>query len=160
MPGLLIILVFFLASCQASQVSLPSPASQANLPFSNRNNYNCSDFATQQEAQAVLDADSRDPHRLDGDSDGLACESLPKGEAQTVNRTQPQITMGQSFPLDNEIATLPTCDVKSGSVYDGDTLRVLCNGTEFKIRFACIDAPEANAMKLSRDRYSPKQTIG
>ena len=37
---------------------------------------------------------------------------------------------------------LPTCTVKPGSVYDGDTLRVLCDGQETKIRFACIDAPE------------------
>ncbi|MGK7955707.1 MAG: thermonuclease family protein, partial [Crocosphaera sp.] len=40
------------------------------------------------------------------------------------------------------IANFPTCTVKPGSVYDGDTLRVLCNGQESKIRFACIDAPE------------------
>jgi excalibur calcium-binding domain-containing protein len=41
----------------------------------------CSDFDYQEEAQAVLDADPRDPHRLDGGSDGpadgVACESLP-----------------------------------------------------------------------------------
>ncbi len=41
-----------------------------------------------------------------------------------------------------QIAKLPTCTVKPGSVYDGDTLRVFCNGQESKIRFACIDAPE------------------
>ena len=33
--------------------------------------------------------------------------------------------------------------VKDGSIYDGDTLRVLSSDNqEFKIRFACIDAPE------------------
>lgn len=37
----------------------------------------CSDFDTQAEAQAVLDETSGDPHRLDGDGDGVACESLP-----------------------------------------------------------------------------------
>jgi len=41
------------------------------------NIYNCADFSTQEEAQSVLDADSSDPNRLDGDSDGIACESLP-----------------------------------------------------------------------------------
>lgn len=40
---------------------------------------NCDDFATQEEAQAVLDADPSDPHGLDGDGDGIACESLPSG---------------------------------------------------------------------------------
>jgi competence protein ComEC len=38
---------------------------------------NCSDFDTQAEAQACLDADPTDPFNLDGDNDGLACESLP-----------------------------------------------------------------------------------
>ena len=38
--------------------------------------YNCGDFASQAQAQAVLRADPRDPNRLDGnDNDGLACES-------------------------------------------------------------------------------------
>ncbi|MBK1669306.1 hypothetical protein CKO28_14810 [Rhodovibrio sodomensis] len=38
----------------------------------------CGDFATQAEAQAFYeDAGPGDPHRLDGDGDGRACESLP-----------------------------------------------------------------------------------
>lgn len=42
----------------------------------------CSDFATQAEAQALVVAaggPSRDPHRLDSDKDGVVCESLPWG---------------------------------------------------------------------------------
>ncbi len=43
----------------------------------------CSDFDFREEAQAVLDADRSDPHRLDGGpdgaGDGVACESLPSG---------------------------------------------------------------------------------
>ena len=41
--------------------------------------YNCSDFDTQQEAQQQFEADGgpeRDPHGLDADGDGIACESL------------------------------------------------------------------------------------
>jgi Excalibur calcium-binding domain len=37
----------------------------------------CSDFASQAEAQAHLRADPSDPDGLDGDSDGIACESNP-----------------------------------------------------------------------------------
>jgi endonuclease YncB( thermonuclease family) len=37
--------------------------------------YNCPAFASQAQAQAVLRADPRDPNRLDGDRDGIACES-------------------------------------------------------------------------------------
>lgn len=40
---------------------------------------NCGDFGSQQEAQAVLDADPSDPNGLDGDYDGVACESLAPG---------------------------------------------------------------------------------
>jgi len=40
--------------------------------------YNCSDFSTQAEAQAVLNqTPGADPHRLDSDGDRVACESLP-----------------------------------------------------------------------------------
>lgn len=40
----------------------------------------CSDFATQAEAQAFFEAHGgpdRDPHGLDRDGNGIACESLP-----------------------------------------------------------------------------------
>lgn len=43
--------------------------------------YNCSDFATQPEAQAFFEkvgGPGNDVNRLDGDKDGIACESLPK----------------------------------------------------------------------------------
>lgn len=39
--------------------------------------FNCSDFATQEDAQTTLRMDPTDPHGLDGDGDGIACESLP-----------------------------------------------------------------------------------
>mgnify|MGYP004417321527 CR=1 FL=1 len=44
-------------------------------------NYNCSDFATNPEAQSFflkVGGSNRDLNRLDGDKDGNACESLPK----------------------------------------------------------------------------------
>lgn len=45
--------------------------------------YDCSDFRTQDEAQDVFEhckfGKGNDPHRLDGDDDGVACESLKKG---------------------------------------------------------------------------------
>jgi Excalibur calcium-binding domain len=39
--------------------------------------YNCPDFASQADAQAVLRADPTDPNRLDADKDGIACETRP-----------------------------------------------------------------------------------
>ena len=41
------------------------------------NRYNCPDFRSQAEAQAVLRSDPSDPNRLDGDRDGVACEGTP-----------------------------------------------------------------------------------
>ena len=41
--------------------------------------YNCSDFETQEEAQSVMDECENkgvDVHRLDGDGNGVACQSL------------------------------------------------------------------------------------
>ena len=38
--------------------------------------YDCSTFDTQEQAQTVLESTPGDPHRLDGDDDGEACESL------------------------------------------------------------------------------------
>jgi Excalibur calcium-binding domain len=47
------------------------------------NVYNCSDLATQSEAQEVYDTcntpENRDRHGLDRDGDGVACQSLPAG---------------------------------------------------------------------------------
>lgn len=44
--------------------------------------YNCDDFSTQPEAQNFFEkvgGVGNDLNRLDGDKDGVACESLPKG---------------------------------------------------------------------------------
>ena len=40
--------------------------------------YNCSDFLTQSEAQKIYEKCGTDVNRLDGDKDGIVCESLPK----------------------------------------------------------------------------------
>lgn len=57
----------------------PAPAPSSNPTPSSGGDLDCSDFATQQEAQAVLDADPSDPNGLDGEGDGVPCESLPGG---------------------------------------------------------------------------------
>ena len=60
--------------------SLPtSPSSEpAPEPASTpTGDLNCSDFATKEEVLSVLDKDPSDPNHLDGDGDGVPCESLP-----------------------------------------------------------------------------------
>lgn len=39
--------------------------------------YDCGHFETQKQAQYVLENTAGDPHRLDADDDGVACETLP-----------------------------------------------------------------------------------
>ncbi len=39
----------------------------------------CADYATQEQAQAVYNADPSDPNGLDADGDGIACETLASG---------------------------------------------------------------------------------
>ena len=59
---------------QPTPIATPQPAEDE---FQDRN---CSDFTTWQEAQDFFSSEggpSQDPHRLDGDGNGVACESLP-----------------------------------------------------------------------------------
>ena len=54
----------------------PEPEPAAELPSCVETDCDCGDFESWQQAQAVLQAFAGDPHRLDGDGDGEACESL------------------------------------------------------------------------------------
>ncbi|MET9395586.1 excalibur calcium-binding protein [Streptomyces sp. NPDC006624] len=50
----------------------------------------CRDFAFQEDAQAVFDADPSDPYRLDedqGPDDGIACEALPRRDTGIISPT-------------------------------------------------------------------------
>lgn len=49
-------------------------------PLPDDGDYDCGDFDTQAQANAVLDRSPDDPHDLDADGDGEACESLPRYE--------------------------------------------------------------------------------
>lgn len=63
---------------QQPTTASPTPTTTTgNLPACTQSDCDCKDFKTQTEAQRVLDAFSGDPHKLDGDKDGVACESLP-----------------------------------------------------------------------------------
>jgi micrococcal nuclease len=64
------------SASQPSQSSHSSSTETSDLPGCVNGDCDCSDFQTHATAQQVLEADSGDSHRLDGDSDGVACESL------------------------------------------------------------------------------------
>jgi hypothetical protein len=46
--------------------------------------FDCEDFQTQEEAQAVLDEDAADPNNLDPNQDGIACALLPSSDDQAA----------------------------------------------------------------------------
>lgn len=62
-------LVLLISVAVAALASLSSPSAAVAV------DYDCADFSNQAEAQGYLSPG--DPHGLDGDYDGIACESLP-----------------------------------------------------------------------------------
>lgn len=64
-----------LADLAASMTEVPTSGFNLLAYIAQGDAYNCGNFHSQAEAQAVLKADPRDPNRLDTDRDGIACES-------------------------------------------------------------------------------------
>ena len=65
------------AAAPTPPIASPAPAvTPSSLPACVAGDCDCGNFATWEQAQAVLNAFPGDPHRLDGDNDGVACESL------------------------------------------------------------------------------------
>jgi micrococcal nuclease len=66
--------------CSGSEPESPA-ASQSAIPGSGGDsNLDCASFETHEEAQRVLEQDPTDPHYLDGDGDGVACEELAENQ--------------------------------------------------------------------------------
>ncbi|QSF56709.1 excalibur calcium-binding domain-containing protein [Nocardioides sp. zg-1228] len=118
----------------------------------------CGDFASQAAAQHFfLGAGAGDPHRLDDDGDGVACESNP---CPCIGRgtTSPQQHAGNSQQQG------PRTYRETGDVVritDGDTLRVrLRSGAHVSVRMLGIDTPErgrcgADAATANLRRLAP-----
>jgi endonuclease YncB( thermonuclease family) len=100
----------------------------------------CGDFATQAEAQQFFlnaGGPQSDPHRLDAEGDGVACESLPCPCSTSTGGGG-----GSTAPA--AAATL-TQRAKVLKVIDGDTVDVrLKNGRKKRVRMIGIDTPEVH----------------
>jgi hypothetical protein len=75
-----VLLALLTVATPAAAQDLTSPGFDPAAYIGQGNAYNCSDFASQADAQAVLRADPTDPNKLDTDRpkpDGIACESNP-----------------------------------------------------------------------------------
>jgi Domain of unknown function (DUF4352)/Excalibur calcium-binding domain len=62
---------------EGEQWKLDEQISAQRVGGGSNESLDCDDFATQEEAQRVLEQDRSDPNYLDSDGDGVACESLP-----------------------------------------------------------------------------------
>ena len=69
---------------------------------------NCEDFASQAEAQVVLDGNPSDPNGLDADDDGQACEEFTYGTSGQV-ATPPAggVATGDGSTADADAGVLP-----------------------------------------------------
>jgi endonuclease YncB( thermonuclease family) len=106
----------------------------ASTPSASAQDRDCSDFSTQAAAQQFFNAAGPgDPHRLDGDDDGVACETLPC----------PCATGGGGGGSPGPRAQRIRARVLE--VTDGDTLKVRAFGTRrsrYDVRLIGIDTPE------------------
>lgn len=90
-----LLLVLTLSGCDQGEY-FDTPTAEGLPPCVN-SDCNCSDFATQAEAQATFDSFEGDPFNLDGDGDGFVCESLPGASAPPVavdSSSNPHLTFG------------------------------------------------------------------
>jgi hypothetical protein len=63
--------------CLGSEPESPATSQSASPESGVDSNLDCASFDTHEEAQRVFEQDLSDPHYLDGDGDGVACEELP-----------------------------------------------------------------------------------
>ena len=129
--------------CAAATASIAIAA----VPASAVVDRDCGDFASQQAAQMFYlqaGGPSADPHGLDSEGDGVACESNPApyyygttlpGSGGTPPTTTDPVGTSSGGPS----TTTSTSGAKLGYVVDGDTIR-LANGQY--VRLIGVDTPE------------------
>jgi endonuclease YncB( thermonuclease family) len=119
--------------------ALAAPSSDP--AFAQATDKDCADFSTQAAAQDHFIArggPAQDPDRLDADSDGIVCETLPC----PCNHNSTPSTGGP--PADESAREAPTRRAaRITSVVDGDTVKVrLRSGRRLTVRLIGIDTPE------------------
>jgi endonuclease YncB( thermonuclease family) len=117
-------------------MALPSPAAATATA-----DVDCPDFANQAAAQSHLIAHPGDPDGLDGDHDGVACESLPcpcAGDGAPAPAPAPAPAAAPA-----PVASAQASTARVVRVVDGDTLEVrLTTGQTVTVRLIGIDTPE------------------
>ncbi|WP_319804146.1 thermonuclease family protein [Nocardioides dongkuii] len=106
----------------------------------------CADFATQRAAQIFFlnhGGPQNDPHGLDSEDDGVACESNP---CPCYYGKTPPGGGGDSNPPPSTPEPLKRNQAKVIRVVDGDTVnvRILPRGPKVSVRLIGIDTPEVH----------------
>jgi endonuclease YncB( thermonuclease family) len=121
------------------------------VPSASAQDRDCGHFSTQAEAQAYfisLGGPTHDPDRLDGDSDGIACEALPcpcgSGSGAAPPPTPTVVAPPTATPPPtSQPAAATRRSARVVRVIDGDTLRVrLSSRRQITVRLIGIDTPE------------------
>jgi endonuclease YncB( thermonuclease family) len=121
-------------------LALTAASAGAGANFVDRD---CADFSTQAAAQNFFLANggpSSDPHQLDADHDGIACESNPCPCNYSTTPTTPPTT---TTTIPTTTTPLPPAHrLTVARVVDGDTLDVSDGSTIITVRLIGIDTPE------------------
>jgi micrococcal nuclease len=108
-----------------------SAASQSTTPGSGvDSNLDCASFETHEEAQRVYEQDLSDPHYLDGDGDGVACEELaenqPDDQPSSAGSSTDSDLDCASFATHEEAQKVLEQDPSDPNYLDGDGDGVAC----------------------------------
>lgn len=103
-------------ACLGLGLGFFTPKAEAlNLPECVLTDCNCSDFATQPEAQAVFDVFAEDFFKLDRDGDGRVCTSLPG--SQSAKKVESEVS---EPPQPKSRSELVLKQIKFGNPSDAD----------------------------------------
>ena len=118
-------------ACAALMVSglAQGPAAAADL--------DCADFRYQEDAQRVLDSTPGDPHRLDGDHDGIACERLPR-RSGSASRATPSAAV-RDWSGDGRNDVLAVTGNGAMMLYRGTTSGRLAAGQQIGQGWSAVD---------------------
>ena len=128
-----------------------APNAHASAPKAHAADLDCADFSTQADAQSYflsLGGPASDPDRLDGDSDGVACELNPCPCSRSATPTPPA---APPPPAPTPPPPTPPATNREAvsfhavitAVTDGDTIKVRRSFSKtYTVRLIGIDTPE------------------
>ena len=117
--------------------AVPTPTTAP--PSETSEDRNCSDFSTWSEAQAFFESEggpASDPHRLDGDGDGIACQSLPGAPKKSTPTSE--------TPTPTTAPALETFEDRNCSDFD--------TWSEAQAFFESEGGPDSDRHRLDRDK--------